>query len=243
MLRSKSVLLVGVLVIGALGIAACSKGSGTGDATEPKIPIGEISKLVAKAQDARYRVTYRRPGLGGKTIAIVIAQDPPKYFIDTGVTSAFKAKNSFTECDSLAGVITCKHLPAAAALIEEELILARVFGTTGSLFLYDAPAGIKGLSQLTPVDKTIAGRAARCVTLTGATLKDVDPSATGSFTACVDAQSGVMLESRYLDVTGTTIDVIASAYGEPVDSDFTPPSTTPPATAPPAIDPGATSTS
>ena len=220
--RARPRLLVAVLVVGALGITACSKGSAT-DATEAKIPIGELSNLVAKAKTARYRVTYHRSGTGTDTM--VIAQDPPKYFIAAAGTSVFRTKSTFTECDTLAGASSCKHLPSAAALIEQELMLSRVFGTTGSLFLYDAPTGIKGLTQLAPADATIAGRAARCVTLTGATLTDVDPSATGSFTACIDARSGVMLESRFVDVDGSTIDVKAVAYREPTAADFTPSST------------------
>jgi hypothetical protein len=213
--------LVGAL---ALSLSACSI-VGSGRHVDPTIPRGEISKLMAKAAHARYRITYERSGAGTKTI--VIAQDPPKYFIDAGDTSAYRTSGGFTKCDHLAGAVSCKHLPVSAATIEEVLILGPVFGATGALFVYDGPNGIDGLTSITPVSKTIAGRAARCVTFSGAKLAALDPSGKGSFTACVDGQSGALLESRYVDVTGATIDVVATKYGVPIDSEFTPPANTP----------------
>jgi hypothetical protein len=209
------------VVVGGFALASCSIG-GSGNHVEATAARGEISKLMAKAAHARYRVTYARTGAG--TTTIVIGQDPPEYFIAAGDTSAYRSSGgSFTKCERLAGVISCQRLPAAAALLEEVLILGPVFGATGALFVYDGPNGIDGLTSITPVSKTIAGRAARCVTFSGAKLAALDPSGKGAFTACIDGQSGVLLESRYVDGTGQTVDVVATKYGEPVAADFTPP--------------------
>jgi hypothetical protein len=204
-----------VVAIAAIVVTACSRHSGS-----DVIPRGEMSLLAAKAKDARYKIVYKHTGSESRTF--VVAQDPPNSFFDRGDVSAYRgAGGRYTRCDKVGGKVSCRRVPSARAPLEQALLVGPMFGAIGAQFVVDAPNGIDGLASLTPVNKTIAGRPARCVTLTGPSLRQLDPAATGSLFACLDRRSGVLLASHLKRADGSFLDVTAATYEAPSPSDFT----------------------
>jgi hypothetical protein len=206
-------------VVGALALAACGSKSSSNGSGGNGVG-GGFAAIVARTGSAKYKVTYQQ----GNEKPFTIAQNPPRFsFITDGSATYVTADGSAVSCSGTAKSATCTSKSGGGALIKQGL--TRVLGTLGALFVSEAGKGIPGLGNIKSTDKSIAGRAAACATIDASTLGALGAAlGSGSYSACVDKQSGVMLESTADDGNGHVTDIKATAYGSPTEADLTPPS-------------------
>jgi hypothetical protein len=224
--------LVAVLALGAVVLVACggkggSKGS-TGN-TGSKGG-GDFASIVARASAATYKITYQ----AGKD-SFTIAQKPPRFSDRSGESATYvTADGSAVACSGIGVGATTTFTPTCTAMPGGDAVkqgLTSRFGAVGALFVSDAGKGIPGLASISKTStKTIAGREAVCATLDSSNLGIFGGAITGSYTACVDKATGVMLQSKLDDGAGHVAQVKATAYGMPTEADLTPPA--PPITIP-----------
>ena len=134
---------------------------------------------------------------------------------NSGETQVFSSSSGTVSCNTPSGgTATCTQLPGGGLGVNPFL----GFYNTGKTYL-DA-LGNRGNKST----KTIAGRTAQCVSFTA---KDLGGAAlNGSAEYCVDKDSGVLLEIKTTDASGTESAVFTvTKYEEPSASDFTPPAT------------------
>jgi hypothetical protein len=220
--------LVAVAVLSALVLAGCGKsssnGGAPGDATKPGAKGGnrDFAALIARTNAAKYKVTYQ----SGSDTPFTIAQDPPRFSYTSGDSSTFvTADGSAVSCSGTGPTATCTSMPGGGASIKQGLTAS--FGAVGALFVSQAGRGIPGLTNISKTTtKTIAGRDAVCATIDASSLGVLGAAiGTGSFSVCIDTDTGVMLESKTDDGKGDTTDVKATEFGAPSDADLTPPAT------------------
>ncbi len=218
--------VVAVAIVGALALAACggkSSSKGSNGATKGGSSSGnDFSSLVAKTNNAKYKVTYQ----SGSDTPFTIAQDPPRFSYTTESSGTYvTADGSAVSCSGTGSTATCTALPGGGAAIKQGLTTS--FGAIGALLVSQAGKGIPGLSSITKTTgKTIAGRDAECATIDASSLGVLGAAiGKGSYSVCVDKATGVMLESKTDDGNGHTTDVKATAFGTPSDADLTPPAT------------------
>jgi hypothetical protein len=245
MRKHVSVLALVALALGLAGCGNSESSGGTGntgpgstgsDTTGPgdtgsSRGDSDLSKLLAKTKDAKFKVTYQ----SGEDTPFTIAQDPPRFSYVNGDSSTYVlADGSAVSCNGTGSSATCTAMPGSGDSIKQGLNAA--FGSIGALFLSEAGKGIPGLAGIKTTDASIAGRDAACATIDGSTLGALGAAIKGSYSVCIDTETGVMLESKADDGNGTTSDLKATAFGAPSDSDLTPPAT-------PNTIPGLTTTS
>jgi hypothetical protein len=180
----------------------------------------EFSQLVAKAKAANFKVTYTTQDGSSETIAqdgngkVAIISDGSLLISDGTKTIS---------CDGTTSSATCTDTGAAGA--------GSLTALTGFF-----TATYAGLTQLNSTafgghtsSERIADRDATCVSykssdIAGGALTGKIPGDPG-VTACVDAETGILLKySTTLD-DKTTDEYVATAAGESSPSDFEPPST------------------
>jgi hypothetical protein len=228
---------IAVVLVAVLALAACgsSKSSGTSD-TGSKFSTttgsggdgggsdNGFASLVEKAKDAKYKVTYSNSG--GESFTI--AQDPPKFSLTEGDSATYVTEDgSSVSCSGSGSSATCTQIPGTGTAIQQGMSSA--FGAIGQLFVTLASQNLNGLGNLVHISttsKTIAGRDAECATLDKNSL-GVLGSAIGdaSYQVCIDKDTGVMLSSKSTDESGKVDEITATDFGDPSDSDFTPPAT------------------
>jgi hypothetical protein len=180
----------------------------------------EISKLLAKTKEAKYKVTYE----SGNDKPITIAQDPPRFSYVSGDSASYVlADGSAVSCSGKGSSATCTALPGGDAI---KTMMTTVYGAVGSFLLSDAGNGIPGLLNIKTTDKKIAGRDAACATIDSSALGVLSAVIKGSYTVCIDKQTGIMLQTKSDDGSGSTSDLTAIDFGAPTDADLTPPATT-----------------
>jgi hypothetical protein len=225
------------IFIAAAALAACGSSGGSSAGSNTTTSAGgssggtpgagiapgndQLSKLVGDAAKQKFKVTYT--GLGGTDL--VYAQDgqgksvygPPEAQIFTSPSGSVScAKTS-------SGAATCTPLPSGYSSASPFL----GYLSTGKNYL-NALAGHGSRHT-----KTIAGRAAECVTFSAADFAGVAAVALGaalkgSATYCIDKSTGVLLEVSGTDVTGQSSTAFTvTKFEEPTAADFTPPATIP----------------
>jgi len=180
---------------------------------------GDLAKLYADAAKARFKITYTS-GTGSETV--VVAQHPPKYSLVQSKTAIYgDGGDTFVECSGTGLAAKCAELPSIGGDAKQST--AGSFGSVAST-LFDALAQAgPALGGLTYSNATIAGRAARCVTVDSKNLEAVIGDALkGTLTICADKETGVLLKSHISSATGTT-DIVAISFGPPTAADFNPP--------------------
>jgi hypothetical protein len=223
----------GALLIAA-GVPAACGGGGSAKAvpvvtseTNPgpgpgSLSSGELARLVAEAGQQRFKITYDSGG-----ITQTYAQDGNgNTMAGDNNSETFTTKTAIIACDKSSGSYQCTEAPGSP-------------GDTGNLFLGVAASE---RSLITIVEegfgststKTIAGRAAQCVTLSPKDIAgDADPAAIaavaklkGSISYCIDKDTGATLEASSTDASGkTTTSLIVTKFSAPGPDDFTPPAT------------------
>ena len=113
-------------------------------------------------------------------------------------------------------------MPGTGAALKTGLTAG--LGAFAALFLSQS-SGIPGLVNIKTTDETIAGRDASCATIDAGSLGALASVIKGSYTVCIDKETGMMLQTKSDSGTGSTEDVTATDVGEPTDADFTPPAT------------------
>jgi hypothetical protein len=221
---------IAVVIVAVLALAACgssgttssgSKGGGSnnGGSSDGKDDFGT---LLSKNKAAKYKVTYAT----GSESPFTIAQDPPRFSYSSGDSSTYvTASGSAISCSGKGSDATCTELPGSGSAIQQAVTAG--FGAIGALFVENAGKGIPGLSDIaTTSGKTIAGRDAECATLDKSSL-GVFGAALGSssYSVCVDKDTGVLLSSKADDGKGNVSEITATSFGEPSDTDLTPPAT------------------
>ena len=171
-----------------------------------------LSDLVAKGKTADIKITYQIAGSGENTSFTLIQRghDSVEQFAGTAI---YNLNGKSTYCTGSGASATCTTTGAAAA------------NPIGTLFTsYDSllqnPAVRPYLTQVKATDQTIAGRSAKCVTLTGTAAASIG----GSGTVCVDSSTGILLKAAGSS-KGTSGSITATSVGSPSDSDFTLPAT------------------
>jgi hypothetical protein len=220
--------LVAVAVVSAMALAACggkssSSGSSNNGSNGGSSKSGnDFSSLIAKTNNAKYKVTYQ----SGSEAPFTIAQDPPRFSYTTESSGTYvTADGSAVSCSGTGPTATCTSLPGGGDAIKQGLTTS--FGAIGALLVSQAGKGIPGLASISKTTgKTLAGREAECATIDASSLGVLGAAiGKGSYSVCVDKATGVMLESKTDDGNGHTTDVKATAFGTPSDSDLTPPAT------------------
>jgi hypothetical protein len=187
-------------------------GSGGGDS--------EFSKLLAKTKAAKYKVTYQ----SGADEAFTIAQDPPRFSYIQGDSATYITEDgSAVSCSGTGSEATCTQLPGSGETLKTSLTTG--LGAFAALFLIQAGSGIPGLLDIKTTDKQIAGRDAACATIDSSTLGALGAAIKGSYSVCVDKETGIMLQTKADSGSGSTEDITATDFSEPTDADFTPPAT------------------
>jgi hypothetical protein len=228
--------LVAVVALGAVVLVACGgKSSSKGSAGGGSKGGGDFASIVARASAATYKITYN----AGKDTEFTIAQKPPRFSYRSGDSATYVTADGSAVACSVVGVgattttvtPTCTAMPGGDAVKQG---LTSAFGAVGALFVSDAGKGIPGLASISRTStRSIAGREAICATLDSSNLGIFSGAIKGSYSACVDKATGVMLQSKLDDGNGHVSGVKATAFGTPTEADLTPP-------APPITIPGVT---
>jgi hypothetical protein len=209
------------VALACFALAACSSSGGkasTPTTAKSKATGNDLTSLVDKAAKASYKVIYQA---GGETV--VVAQDPPKYSLVQSKTAIYgDGGDTFVECSGTGLAAKCAELPSIGGDAKQSI--AGSFGSVAST-LFDALAQAgPALGGLTYSNVTIAGRAARCVTVDSKNLEAVVGDALkGTLTICADKETGVLLKSHISSAKGST-DIVAISFGPPTAADFNPPS-------------------
>jgi hypothetical protein len=179
-------------------------GSTNGDGGESEA----FKQLVANREKEPLKVTYKVTGAGGDSPALTIAQDGKGNFAYiTGDTRIIKrAGEKPASCTGTGADAKCQELP--------------VDPSASYTAIFNAAAGaITNASDNSPFtdvsDETIAGRDAKCVTVSVAGT---------STTVCADKETGVLLKWAG-SAGGQSGSFEATDVTEPPDSDFTLPAT------------------
>jgi hypothetical protein len=223
-LASCSVVVIAIALLGACGGSEsknpASPGTNPGDTSPGGSGSSDIAKLYADAAKQKFKITFSS-GSGDST---TYAQDGNgKSVYTSGDTQTFVTATETVTCSTSSGKATCTQNPG---------------GSTISPFLGIYNAGKTYVSALAGYgdksSKTIAGRDAQCVTISGKSVASkAGPAAAaiaaaikGSVGYCIDKSTGVLLEATATDASGTNTSIFqVTKYEEPSASDFTPPAT------------------
>ena len=177
-----------------------------------------LSKLLAKAKAATYKVTYQ-----SDNESFTIAQDPPKFsFVQGDSATYINEDGSAVSCSGTGSTASCTKLPGTGEALKTGLTAG--LGAFAALFVSQA-ANIPGLVDIKTTDETIAGRDAACATIDAGNLGALSAAIKGSYTVCVDKETGIMLQTKSDSGSGSTNDITATDFTNPTDADFTPPAT------------------
>ena len=231
----KLLVMSAVLALGLTGAAACGgnddDAGGDGDTTTttadgpsatttPSTGDEALDELIAQAREATYKVVYGAVG----DEQIVVAQDPPRIAYVSGDGGLYQtADGRAVSCSGIRepAMAACVLLPSSAGTLVEQAATT-FFGPAYAGFLAAAGEDRGLFGTIETSDDEIAGRDARCATF--------DPGAsplipaTGSFTACVDTETGVVLRVASSDANGDVVLTFeAVEFGTPSDADLDPP--------------------
>jgi hypothetical protein len=181
-------------------------GSGTGSESDA------FKQLVANREKQALKVTYKTSGTGSDSSTVTIAQDGKGNSMYTsGDTTTYKqAGQPAVNCTGSGSSASCKQVPKIGGA-DPTVGYTGVFNAAAT-----AVTNASGDSPFTDVsDETIAGRDAKCVTVSIVGTKT---------TICADKETGIFLKYEG-SAAGKTVTFEATDVSEPSDSDFTPPVT------------------
>ena len=200
-----------------------SDGSST-DGSSSDSGDNDFSKLLAEANKERFKITYTDDSGDEQTYAqdgegnSVLIHGDSKTFFSTAATINCTQNSGDWECTQSPISVGAVGNPFTSVLALSQNYIRQLgdrFGDTST--------------------KTIAGREAECVSfsakdlagpLGGAIADKVGESLKASVTSCIDKETGVPLELSGTDESGeATTTIKVTKFGEPSDSDFTPPAT------------------
>lgn len=216
------------LVVAAMVLAACGGSSKSGSGSTSTTGGGgtagnDFSGLLAKAKTANFKVTYTASDGKSETIA-QDGQGKTAYITDSNITIDDGTKT--ISCDGTTATATCTDLGTSGASIMSGYLALFTSLYTG---IAQLPSSV--FAGHTSTD-TIAGRDAKCATYKPSDLAGLGGAigsaiaGKASVTACIDAQTGVLLKYGGTDQSGKETDeLLATAAGESSPSDFVPPST------------------
>jgi hypothetical protein len=221
------------VAIAVAGLGACG-GDDDGDAggdttttadgtgpTTPSTGDARLDELVQRAREATFKVTYE--AIDG--VQTTVAQDPPRVAYVSGDGGLYQTEDGrAVSCSGIGdpAMAACVVLPSTSGSLAEQAATT-FFGAGYAGFLAAANQGGEDVfGTIETSEEEIAGRDAQCATF--------DPGAsplipaTGSFTACVDVETGVVLRISGTDQTGEEVTAFrAVEFGEPTDDDLDPP--------------------
>ena len=220
------------LLIGACGGSSSKSGSGSSTgSSKSSSSDDDFQKFLDQAGSERIRVTYTSTDSDGKTSDFTVSQDGKGQiaYITTD-TVVIKNGDTVTSCSGLPDNTECTSLTGAestAALAPFTAILS-----LAKTYIQAANAG-HALGDTS--SETIAGRDAKCVTITAASAlgkiggdiasKLGGKGANDGIKSCVDTQTGILLLWQPVGTDSGGGKLEATQVGDPQDSDFTPPST------------------
>jgi hypothetical protein len=222
-----SVGLISVAVLAGCGGGSSSKsGTGVTSATNSNggASDGELSKLVADASKQKYKITYT----SGGSNSLTYAQDGNGNSVfGEGDSLTFITKDSTVSCQKSSDKWECTKSPVSLGAASNPFL--------GVLTLQKTYFSALGNKFGKTTDKTIAGRAAQCVTFSqkdilggvgGAIAGAAGADLKGSATYCIDKATGTTLEVSGTDDKGkASSGLVVTKFETPSDSDFTPPAT------------------
>jgi hypothetical protein len=220
---SCSVVLIAIALLGACGGSESKTPAASDtkpDTTTPDGSGSDIAQLYADMTKQKFKVTFTSGGDDSTTYA----QDGNgKSFYTSGDSQTFTSSSGTVTCSTVSGTATCTQVPG---------------GATVSPFLGVYNAGKTYVTALAAYGdkstKTIAGRDAECVTISGDSVASkagpavaaIAAAINGSVGYCVDKDTGVLLQATATDASGKDSTLFeVTKYEEPSDSDFTPPAT------------------
>jgi hypothetical protein len=200
------------------GSAGTTAGSGPGDTGSTGDQ--RLDELLQQAREATYKVTYE--SIDG--VQTIVAQDLPRVAYVSGDSGLYQtADGRAVSCSGISdpAMAACVLLPSTSGTLVEQAATT-FFGAAYAGFLAAADQGGDLFGTIETSDEEIAGRDAQCATF--------DPGAsplipaTGSFTACVDLETGVVLRVSGTDQSGEVVTTFQAVdFGEPTDDDLDPP--------------------
>jgi hypothetical protein len=184
----------------ALGLAACGgssnkSGSGAGGSDTTTTSGGgsggsgnEISDLVKKAKSANVKVTYKTTG---SDTTFQLAQYNGDSAMTTGDSTIITTGGKTYSCSGTGSDAKCSELPGGATL--GNTLLSSFFGAYSLLFSApDTLTGKLGFVNKSESTETIAGRNAKCATISAGVFTGV----TGQLELCVDSETGILLKGQ-----------------------------------------------
>ena len=224
-----------LLLAAALTLAACSSGGSAAKGSTPDtnarasaglLSSTELTTLVEAAAKQRFKVSYK----DGSGDALRYAQDGTGNTMQaTGDSESLGTPTSTILCDKTGGAFQCAETPGAAGPADNPF-------TSVVTLLQSYLSGLGGHVG-TQSSKTIAGRAAQCLTFSASDLAAnasassavIDPKVSATY--CIDTKTGATLEVSATDASGsasTSLEV--TDFSTPSASDFVPPAPPTPAT-------------
>jgi hypothetical protein len=202
----------------AKGPATNSNNSGTASAGQ--LSSAELSTLVAAAAKQKFKVTYT----DGSGDTLLYAQDGNGNVMQGNSDSeSFSTSTATISCDKSSGTFQCTSTPGASSASDSPF--------TSVVTLLQSYLSARDDNVGSQSTKTIAGRAAQCVTfsakdltgnVSGATAEIAEPKVSATF--CIDADTGATLEVSATDATGKpSTSLKVTDFGTPSPSDFVPP--------------------
>ena len=191
------------------------KGSGSdSEVSVPKTGNDELDKLFAKAKTANVKVTYKQ-GKSDSTLTLV-QYNGDSAFIEGDSNGIYSTGGKTVSCDGSGADAECFELPGGAQM--STTMQQAFFGAFSSLFTIAQQDGAGVFSDSSSSEETIAGRDAKCATITSTVLTQ----GKGSLKVCIDAETGVLLKGETSDGDSTD-GIVATAYAESTKDDVTPP--------------------
>ncbi len=177
-----------------------------------------LDSLIAKGKTADIKVTYKTSS-GGDNETFILAQRGKDSVFNYGDIAVYNVGGKAITCTNMKSSPSCIDSGTSSASANP---VGSIF-TTYSTLLQNSALNpyLKSLKQSS---ETIAGRDAKCLTLSGS----VAAAAGGSGTICIDAKNGILLKIQGTDTSGgsTTSTLFeATSVGTPSDSDFKLPAT------------------
>jgi hypothetical protein len=208
--------------------AACSSGgSGPKDATPTTdvrsspglLSSAELTTLVAAAAKQRFDVSYT----DGSGNTLRYAQDGAGNTMQaTADAESFSTPTATVSCSKSGGQYQCMRTPGASGPADNPF-------TSVVTLLQTYLSGLGG-GVGTQSEKTIAGRAAQCLTFSAqdltagpsGTIAVPDPKVSATY--CIDKDTGATLEVSQTDAAGTSkTSLEVTNFAAPTAADFVPP--------------------
>ncbi len=223
------VLLVAGVMLGACGGSSSSKSGGGGAApTTAKTPSNgtgsaqspggsspasdDLAALLSKAKTADVKVTYKSDS---KSDTFTLVQHGSDSAFISGSSEVVTKGGATYSCSGIDGS-TPQCLTTPGGQNVGQAMLSGFFGVYAAVVdgtLSRVASQLTGVSTTTSSD-TIAGRAAKCVTVSAALLGE-----SGNITACIDAKTGVFLKGSTDSSAGSGGSIEATSYADSTADD------------------------